>query len=184
MYSASISHPLLSSIWFDVLSLLTQISFRKWSNNTVYSVILQSHSFSSTNVMLSPSFTQTNYNTPTGESPLNPSAFTISTVTYDENTPPLKRDDTSGGTQEVCCTWCNTMSNMGRTMQTHYTFCLFTMNMVILLGGWGKKLLIIFHLNLKFLSHLFNYQYHYISTHILIPLMSFFKILYMYKVNA
>jgi len=64
--------------------------------------------------MLSPSFIQTNYNTPTGESPLNLSAFTTSTVTYDENTPPLERGDTSRGTREVHCTWCNTYVKHGQ----------------------------------------------------------------------
>jgi len=107
-----------STPFIDASSLLTQISLRKWSNNTVYSVIQQSHSFSSTIVMLSPSFIQTNYNTPTGESPHNLSAFTTSTVTYDENTPPLKRGDASGGTREVHCTWCNTYVKHGQERHT------------------------------------------------------------------
>ena len=38
------------------------------------------------------------------------------------------------------------------------------MNMVILLGGRGNKLLILFHLALNFLSHLFDYTSKYPPT--------------------
>ena len=50
------------------------------------------------------------------------------------------------------------------TMQTHYSFHLIAMNVVILLGGQGKKLLILFHLALNFLSHLFDYTIKYPPT--------------------
>jgi len=81
----------------DASSLLTRkISFGKWLINSVHSV--KPHSFSSDNATLPPSFNQIDCNTPTGNTPLNLTFFATSTVTYDENTPPLERGDASKST--------------------------------------------------------------------------------------
>ena len=91
----------------DASSLLTRkISFRKWSINSVHSV--KPHSFSSDNVTLPPSFNQIDCNTPTSNTPLNLTFFATSTVTYDENTPPLETGDASKSTREVYCLRCDT----------------------------------------------------------------------------
>ena len=74
----------------DASSLFTcKISFGKWSNNSLHSV--KPHSFSSDNATLPRLFNQINYNTPTGNIPLNFSFFATSSVTYDE-IPPLWKE--------------------------------------------------------------------------------------------
>jgi len=97
----------------DASSLLTRkISFGKWSINSVHSV--KPHSFSSDNATLPPSFNQIDCNTPTGNTPLNLTFFATSTVTYDENTPPLERGDASKSTREVYCPRCDTYVKHGQ----------------------------------------------------------------------
>ncbi|KAF8151688.1 hypothetical protein B0H34DRAFT_810700 [Crassisporium funariophilum] len=64
--------------------------------------MVHTHEGTTLNAPLPPSFNQASYNTPTGNTSVDLSAFlTTPTATYDENTPPLERGNASQGSRET-----------------------------------------------------------------------------------